>query len=102
MNMYIVIVFNLEWKGCLVRMFGGEIRCVPGAIIKDTCLTVHIVLLGYYRIFESMGTPDGTYSFRLQDPVRTGPPWVPSGAFSQRGLLALSGSPREQTRTICE
>jgi len=28
---------------------------VPGAAIKNTCLTVHIVLLGFsYRIFESV------------------------------------------------
>jgi len=40
--------------GCLARMFGGEIPRVPGAVKKNTCLTVYIVLLGYYRIFESM------------------------------------------------
>ena len=51
--MYIVIIFNLEWKGCLARVFGGEIAHVPGAEIKDICLTVYIVLLGYYQIFES-------------------------------------------------
>jgi len=66
--------------GCLARTFGGEIPRVPGAVIKDTCLTVYIVLLGYYRIFESIGTLDGTLSVRLRDPVRTGPPWLPSGA----------------------
>jgi len=40
-------------KGCLARTFGGEIPRVPSAVIKGTCLTVYIVLLGYYRIFES-------------------------------------------------
>jgi len=30
---------------------------VPGAAIKNTCLTVYIVLLGFsYRIFESAGS----------------------------------------------
>jgi len=53
MNMYIVTVFNLECKGYLVCMFGGEIPCVPSTVRKDTCLTVYIVLLGYYQIFES-------------------------------------------------
>jgi len=47
MNMYIVIAFNLEWKGYLACTFGREIPRVPGAIMKDTCLTVYIVLLGY-------------------------------------------------------
>jgi len=38
-----------------VRMFGGEIPRVPGAAIKNICLTVHIVLLGFsYRIFKSL------------------------------------------------
>jgi len=38
-----------------VRTFGGEIPRVPGAAIKNTCLTVYIVLLGFsYRIFESV------------------------------------------------
>jgi len=64
-------------QGCLVLTFGGQIPCVPGAVIKDTCLTVCIVLLGYYRIFESIGTPEGTYSVRLRDLVRTEPPWAP-------------------------
>jgi len=85
MNMYIVIVFNLEWKGCVVPTFGGEIPRVPSTVKKDTCLTVYIVLLGYYRIFESIGDPNETYSVWLRDPVRTEPPWVPSGAFSHRG-----------------
>jgi len=39
--------------GCLAHTFGGEIPHVPGTVIKDTCLTVYIVLLGFYRIFES-------------------------------------------------
>jgi len=35
-------------------MFGGEIPRVPGAAIKNPCLTVYIVLLGFsYQIFES-------------------------------------------------
>ena len=34
--------------------FGGEIPRVPGAAIKNPCLTVHFVLLGFsYWIFES-------------------------------------------------
>jgi len=38
-----------------MRMFGGEIPRVPGAAIKNTCLTVYIVLLGFsYRIFKSI------------------------------------------------
>jgi len=37
-----------------VRTFGGEIPHVPGTVIKNTCLTVYIELLGYYQIFESM------------------------------------------------
>jgi len=85
MNIYIVLAFNLEWKGCLACTFGGEIPHVPSTVKKDTCLTVYIVLLGYYRIFESNGGPDGTYSVQLRDPVRPEPPWVPSGAFSHRG-----------------
>ena len=51
--------------GSLARTFGGEIPCVPGAVTKDSGLTVYIVLLGYYQIFKSGGTPDGTYSVRL-------------------------------------
>jgi len=40
-----------------VCTFGGEIPRVPGAAIKNTCLTVYIVLLGFsYRIFESIYT----------------------------------------------
>jgi len=40
--------------GCLVRAFGGEIPRVPGAVIKNTCITIYIVLLGFsYRIFDS-------------------------------------------------
>jgi len=65
-------------------MFGGEIPRVPGTVIKDACLTVYIVLLGYYWVFKSVGTSDGTYSVRLRDLVRTGAPWAHSGAFSQR------------------
>jgi len=42
MNMFIVIVFNLEWKGCLTCTFGGDIPRVPGTVIKDTCLTMYI------------------------------------------------------------
>jgi len=60
---------------------------VPSAVIKDTFLTVYVILLGYYQIFESFGTTDGTYSVRLRDPVRTESPWAPSRAFSQRGSL---------------
>jgi len=41
MNMYVVIVFNLEWKRCLVCTCGGKIPCVSGAVIKDICLTVY-------------------------------------------------------------
>jgi len=40
--------------GCLACMFGGEIPGVPGTVIKNTYLTVYIVLLGYYQIFESI------------------------------------------------
>jgi len=29
---------------------------VPGTVIKDTCLTVYMILLGYYWIFESDAT----------------------------------------------
>ena len=87
MIMYIVIVYNLEWKECLVHTFGGEIPLVPVAVVKYTCLTVYIGPLGYYWIFETIGIPDGTYSVRLQDPVRTEPPWVPLEAFSRRGSL---------------
>jgi len=29
MDMYVVIVFNLEWKGCLARMFGAEVPVCP-------------------------------------------------------------------------
>jgi len=29
MNMYIVIVFNLEWKGCFAHTSGGEIPVCP-------------------------------------------------------------------------
>jgi len=47
MNMYIVIVFNLERKGCLVCMFGGKVPHVPSAVINDTGLTVYVVLLDY-------------------------------------------------------
>jgi len=37
-----------------VCKFGGEIPRVPGAAIKNPCLTVHFVLLGFsYWIFES-------------------------------------------------
>jgi len=39
-------------KGCLARTFGGEISRVPGTVIKDTCLTVHIVPLGYNWIIK--------------------------------------------------
>jgi len=53
--MYIVIVFNLKQKGCLVRMFGGEISRGHGTIMKDTCLTIYIVLSGCYLILESRG-----------------------------------------------
>jgi len=38
-SMYIVIVFNLEWKGCLACTFEGEIPYVSGTVIKDACLT---------------------------------------------------------------
>jgi len=31
-----------------VRTFGGEVPRVPGAAIKNTCLTVYIVLLGFF------------------------------------------------------
>jgi len=34
-------------------MFGGEILRVPAATRKNTCLTIYIVRLGYYWIFES-------------------------------------------------
>jgi len=80
MNIYFVIVFNLELNWCLACKF-GEIPCVLSAIIKDSCLTVFIVLLGYYQIFESIGNPDGTYYVQLRDPVRTGPTWALSGPF---------------------
>ena len=42
-----------EMKGGLVDRFGGEIPRVPSAVIKNTCLTVYFVLLGYYQIFKS-------------------------------------------------
>ena len=38
-----------------MRTFGGEIPHVPGAAIKNPCLTVCIVPLGFsYWIFESL------------------------------------------------
>jgi len=44
-----------EATGCLTRTFGGKIPHVPSAAIKNTCLTVYVVLLGFsYRIFESV------------------------------------------------
>jgi len=52
-NMHIVVLFNLKLRG-VWHTFGGEIARVPGAVIKHTWLTAHIVLLGYYRICESL------------------------------------------------
>jgi len=38
-----------------VHTFEGEIPHVPGTAIKNTCLTVYIVLLGFsYWVFESL------------------------------------------------
>ena len=36
-----------------MHTFCGEIPCVPGAVIRNTCQIVYLVLFGYYRIFES-------------------------------------------------
>jgi len=55
-------------------------HCNKGYLLNN----VHI-LLGYYRIFESIGTPDRIYAVQLRDPIRTGRPWAPSGAFPRRG-----------------
>jgi len=44
-------------KGCMACTFGGQIPHVPSAVIKNTCLIAYIVLLGYYRIFESLSNP---------------------------------------------
>jgi len=52
--MHIVVLFNPKLKGVWQHTFGGEIPRVPGAVIKDTWLTVYIVLLGYYGICESL------------------------------------------------
>ena len=41
-------------KRCLARKFGGETPRVPSAVRKDTCLTIYLVLLGCYHIFESL------------------------------------------------
>jgi len=49
-----------------VRMFGGEIPRVPSAAIKNTCLTVYIVLLGFsYRTFESTSFTGYLFFFYL-------------------------------------
>jgi len=37
--------------GCLVRMFGGEIPRVPGAVIKNICLIVCRLLSLQFRFF---------------------------------------------------
>jgi len=39
--------------GCLVRTFGGEILCVPDAIIKNTCLIVFRLLSLRFRLFTA-------------------------------------------------
>jgi len=49
-NMYIVIVFNLKWQGVWCRRLEERSPCVPGAVIKDICITVHIVLLGFFLL----------------------------------------------------
>jgi len=53
-------------------MFGGETPVcprVPGTAIKNTCLTVYIVLLGFsYWIFESPGMLFGSMTAQLKAP----------------------------------
>jgi len=97
-----VIVFNLKQQGVWCARLEEKSPGVPSAAIKNPCWAVYIVLLGFPTgSLNQFGTPDGTHSVRLRDPVRRGPPWA-LGSLFPKGLLALSGSPREQTRTICE
>jgi len=52
MNMCIVIVFNVKWKGVWSTCLEERSPMCLG-VIENTCFTVYIVLLGYYQIFES-------------------------------------------------
>jgi len=94
-NMYIVIVFNPKWKGVWhAHLEECAQRRNKGYLLNSTHCTVRLLpdlWINWHPRWDCLCSAAGSGKNR-----------TPLGAFSPKGLLTLSGSPREQTRTIHE